>query len=72
MPHHDAAQSWDPTEDAALIDELGRGRPVEAIAGTLRRSPAEVRARLDALANPANEALADSTNVLFPKDIAAS
>jgi hypothetical protein len=59
---------WTPSEDAALIDQLGRGGSVEAIAATLRRGAAEVRARLDELA----QATSETPVSIFPKDIAAS
>lgn len=63
---------WTPSDDATLIDELGRGRSVDAIATTVQRSPADVRARLDALAQAAGDTFSDPSNSFFPRDIAAS
>jgi hypothetical protein len=70
MPYRDAEGRWAASDDAALIDELGRGRSVEAIAAILQRSAADVRARLDTLANATNDARASHN--IFPRDIAAS
>jgi hypothetical protein len=72
MRQPNTGRPWAPSDDAALIDELGHGRSVETIATTLQRSPAEVRARLDALATAASGRRADPPNDIFPKDIAAS
>ena len=76
MPRADekplGGKSWAPSDDAALIQELGRGGSVEAIAATLHRSVADVRGRLDALADAATDTLVAPQNRIFPKDIAAS
>lgn len=71
MLHADTGKPWTPADDAALVDELGRGRAVDMIAASLQRSAADVRARLDALAAASAGARADPLNI-FPKDIAAS
>jgi hypothetical protein len=72
MPHSDAGRPWTLGDDAALISELGRGRPAEAIAAALQRSAADVRARLDALAEAATDTRSNRQNRIFPRDIAAS
>jgi hypothetical protein len=69
---HPNEKPWAPGDDATLIEQLGHGRSVEAIAASLQRSAAEVRARLDALADAAGGMRADPPKGLFPKDIAAS
>jgi hypothetical protein len=72
MRHPNTEKPWSASDDAALIEQLGQGRPVAAIAASLRRSPAEVHARLDALADAASGLRNDPPNRIFPKDIAAS
>jgi hypothetical protein len=72
MRHRSTDKPWTSSEDAALIEQLGHGRSVEAIAAALQRSPAEIRDRLDALADAAGGAQPDPPIAIFPKDIAAS
>jgi hypothetical protein len=72
MRHPSTDKPWAPSDDAALIEQLGHGRSVGAIAAALQRSPAEVRDRLDALADPAGGTQSDPPTGIFPKDIAAS
>jgi hypothetical protein len=72
MRHPSTDKRWASSDDAALIEQLGHGRSVEAIAAALQRSRAEVRDRLDALADSAGGTRADPPNGIFPKDIAAS
>jgi hypothetical protein len=72
MRQPDAEKRWASSDDSALIDALGHGRSVENIAAALQRTPAEVRARLDALATAASGMRVDPPTTIFPKDLAAS